>query len=588
MADTSLGDRLGPVLDGLTALADGPDAAELAELRGRLAAQRFRLLVVGEAKRGKSTLINALLGRPLLPSGVTPVTALPTELRYGQTEQLVVSYLDGTSAHRPLADLPRFVTEQHNPGNVLEVARVTAYLPAPALADGVEIVDTPGTGSVFAHNTTEATAVLSTMDAAVLVLSADPPLSGSERDLLQRVHERSVALFVALNKVERLRADERDEALEFVRKHLADAVAGDPIAVYPLSARDALTARAGRDAAGLADSGLPALERDLYGYLDTHRIADLHRSLARHADRIAAQLTDAAALTLRSAELTTRQDGDRVARFRRQVSALDHHAADAAAIVTAGTELVLATLNRAAPQDTLEATRTLRADLTGWWEGREVTALPPARYEDAGREYLVEQIRSVVDGWRIQWENTATAELRELDERLTAALEERLAAVRDTARDELGLSLALPMPAESLLPQVDVDLAFGAEVGMTVAVGDTVRRHLMPGQLGRTMARRHLLDELDILVGKQFGRTRSALQDAITTASRQLRALARRRAEDAVSGLVAALDAANAMAEASDADDQRRALLDRIERLRALRAELVRIVEVSDVASGRR
>jgi GTP-binding protein EngB required for normal cell division len=588
MVDTSLGDRLGPVLHGLTALADGPAADELAELRGRLAEQRFRLLVVGEAKRGKSTLINALLGRPLLPSGVTPVTALPTELRYGQTEQLVVSYLDRTSAHRPLADLPRFVTEQHNPGNVLAVARVSAYLDAPVLAGGVEIVDTPGTGSVFAHNTTEATAVLSTMDAAVLVLSADPPLSGSERDLLRQVHQRSVALFVALNKVERLRADERGEALEFVRKHLADAVAGDPVAVYPLSARDALTARAGGDAAGLVDSGLSALERDLYGYLDTHRVADLYRSVARHADRIAARLTDAAALTLRSAELAARQDGDRVDRFRRQVSALDHHAADAAAIVTAGTELVLATLNRAAPRDTLDATRTLRADLASWSQRGELPALPPARYEDAGREYLVEQIRSVVDGWRVEWESTATAELRELDERLTAALEERLAAVRDTARDELGLSLALPMPAGSLLPEIDVDLAFGAEVGMTVAVGDTIRRHLMPGQLGRTMARRHLLDELDILVGKQFGRTRSALQDAITAAGRELRALAARRAADAVSGLVAALDSATAMVGASDVDARCRVLLDRIERLRALRAELARIVEVPDVASGRR
>jgi len=67
--------------DGLSALGGEADRAALAELRGRLRERRLRVLVAGEAKRGKSTLINALLGRAVLPAGVTPLTALATTVR---------------------------------------------------------------------------------------------------------------------------------------------------------------------------------------------------------------------------------------------------------------------------------------------------------------------------------------------------------------------------------------------------------------------------------------------------------------------------------------------------------------------------
>lgn len=65
------------------------------ELARRLEAGRFDITVVGEFKRGKSTLLNALLGRPLLPVDVLPLTAVATEVAYGP-ERVVVHRLDGT------------------------------------------------------------------------------------------------------------------------------------------------------------------------------------------------------------------------------------------------------------------------------------------------------------------------------------------------------------------------------------------------------------------------------------------------------------------------------------------------------------
>jgi ribosome biogenesis GTPase A len=130
----------------LTAWGTQRDREQLTALLDRLDAERLRVLVAGEAKRGKSTLVNALLGRDLLPSGVTPLTAVTTTVRYGDDERAEVRFLDGHEEKYPLAALPDLVTERGNPGNRRRIAGVTAYVTAPVLEGGVELVDTPGAG----------------------------------------------------------------------------------------------------------------------------------------------------------------------------------------------------------------------------------------------------------------------------------------------------------------------------------------------------------------------------------------------------------------------------------------------------------
>jgi predicted GTPase len=99
-------------LKELAALGTDRDREQLAALRERLDAARLRVLVAGEAKRGKSTLINALLGRDVLPSGVTPLTAVATTVRFGSEPRAEVLFLDGHEEKHPLTALPDLVTER--------------------------------------------------------------------------------------------------------------------------------------------------------------------------------------------------------------------------------------------------------------------------------------------------------------------------------------------------------------------------------------------------------------------------------------------------------------------------------------------
>ena len=253
---------LAAALNSLAALGTERDREQLLALLDRLDAARLRVLVVGEAKRGKSTLINALLGRDVLPSGVTPLTAVATTVRYGDDLGIEVAFLDGHEEKYPLTALADFVTEVRNPRNKRRVAGVTVYLDAPVLAGGVELVDTPGTGSVFQWDTQAAHEALQTMDAAVFVLTADPPVSASERDLLGRVAELSVATFAVLNKADHLDEAGLAEASVFTRQVLAEA--GHPGTVYPMSARAALCG---------GDAGFTAFEADFTAYLSSRREA---------------------------------------------------------------------------------------------------------------------------------------------------------------------------------------------------------------------------------------------------------------------------------------------------------------------------
>jgi ribosome biogenesis GTPase A len=126
----------------------------LSSLRERLATERFQLAVLGQFKRGKSTVLNALLGQSVLPIGVVPVTAIPTFLESGTALRIRVTYVSGeaeqfepkgTEALRE--KLTTFVTEEANPRNVLNVTRVDVFLPAQLLERGVVLIDTPGVGS---------------------------------------------------------------------------------------------------------------------------------------------------------------------------------------------------------------------------------------------------------------------------------------------------------------------------------------------------------------------------------------------------------------------------------------------------------
>ncbi len=232
-------------LEGLILLAEEAGAEGVTRdaraLLDRTHEGRFFVACLGQFKRGKSTVINALVGEAILPSGVAPVTSVVTVVRFGERSARVRF---GSEEWRsvPVEELRLYVSEEHNPQNAKRVTAVEVFCPSGLLESGLCLVDTPGIGSVFAGNTEETRSFVPQIDAAVLVLGGDPPISGDELALVAVVSKHVHDLLFVLNKADRLPPRELQEARTFTESVLM-AHRSPPPALLEISGLERLERR---------------------------------------------------------------------------------------------------------------------------------------------------------------------------------------------------------------------------------------------------------------------------------------------------------------------------------------------------------
>lgn len=552
-------------------LPDQRDAIE--ELSRRLGEQRLRLLVVGEAKRGKSSLINALVGRSLLPVGVVPLTSVPTVLRYGRQDRLTVQLVDGSSCEQPLDELHHYVTEAANPGNARGIAEVTVELPSPVLASGVELVDTPGVGSVYEHNTVDANRALDRMDAAILVLSADPPMSASERQFLRAVRKQAVTVLCVLNKVDRLDPAELGEAVAFTESILWEEL-GASAKVWPLSARS------GTDSLHTPPpDGLAAFTAHLRRYLGERQADDLVQSVQKRARRFADEARAGTELTLSALSTTADQLDQRLRTHDRQLTSLRRQQADNTAVITGRTGTLLAALNDSARDLLREKTPEVQAVASD----RAAAAPTGERASDtetAAVEAAAASIRRLVEAWEREQRQLLERDLAAMRQRLTEVVQEQVAAVRTHAGDLFHV--AIP-DLEAVLPREAPELR---SPGVDDAPGNTTAmlamvRQRVPGRLGRRRVAAYVTERAGQLLDQHIGRSRARLQ-------RDLRGAAARMVHDLHEQASAGVRlVATALSEARELHGgqlpEREAARARLERRRAaLNALLAELMSVTD------
>ncbi|MGA7524295.1 MAG: dynamin family protein [Acidobacteriaceae bacterium] len=197
-----------------------PIAEQARELAARVAEGRFYVACVGQFKRGKSTLLNALVGHAVVPTGFIPVTAVPTVLRFGDPLHARIRTRDGSWRDIAMLELKEYVTEELNPENKKGVDGAEVFVPSPLLSSGMCFVDTPGLGSVFTGNTATTQAFIPHIDAALVVVGADPPIAGEELALVEAVGRQVQDLILVINKADRTSDPERAAVAQFTRRVL--------------------------------------------------------------------------------------------------------------------------------------------------------------------------------------------------------------------------------------------------------------------------------------------------------------------------------------------------------------------------------
>ena len=186
----------------------------------RLADNSFEIAVFGRVSSGKSSLLNAVLGTDVLPVGVTPITAVPTRIVYGEIPALHVWFANRPPDQFDTSRLPEFVTEQGNPGNEKHVTRVVLHMSSPRLRDGVTFVDTPGLGSLATRGAAETLAYLPRCDLGVVLMDAGSALTGNDLNTVQTLYEAGIPANILVSKADLLSAEDRGRVIEYVRSHL--------------------------------------------------------------------------------------------------------------------------------------------------------------------------------------------------------------------------------------------------------------------------------------------------------------------------------------------------------------------------------
>jgi GTP-binding protein EngB required for normal cell division len=212
---------------------------DLAEIAGRLERRILSVALIGQFKRGKTSLLNALIGEEILPTGVLPLTAIVTHVRFGAALRVIVRLQDGSEIEVPRAEIPLYATELGNPKNSRRVRDIIVNYPSELLSQGIELVDTPGIGSVWAHNTDIATEYLPWVDIALFVVSPDPPITDVERQFLEDARQHAGKVLVILTKSDLLPPSD----LKTVRQFIGDVVGAALSTEVPLLTASVLQGR---------------------------------------------------------------------------------------------------------------------------------------------------------------------------------------------------------------------------------------------------------------------------------------------------------------------------------------------------------
>jgi len=503
--DPAVSHNLAELLDRAATCIDAPAASQakilerLNALHERLATERFQLAVLGQFKRGKSTVLNALLGQSVLPIGVVPVTAIPTFLELATMLGMRVTYESGeTRAFKPKGTqalrekLAAFVTEEANPRNALNVARVDVFLPAELLERGVVLIDTPGVGSTHRHQTAAADAVLPECDAALFVTSADPPLTEIEIEYLARIRPTVARLIIVLNKIDMIEPHEREKAATFLRSALVDHAGLDPFApIFTLSARWSSGEGIWR-AKVFAASGFGELEKHLVQFLASEKRETLNAAVARKAAALVAQLELETEITLKSLRLPVEDLEQRIATFDEAAKQFDVKRRTANDFL-AGDRL------RALQQLEIEA-EGLRDQARSFLQRKLDEALAADEDSHRARESLTAKVVPFFE-----------SALREIILRVGGRLEEVLRVhqsradklitlVRQTAANLLEIPFQAPESSEAFEAKREPFWITAARTVELNPISPGAFEQFLPAAMRKTKMRKRLLEQIDAVV----------------------------------------------------------------------------------------
>lgn len=259
--------------------------------------------VLGQFKAGKSSFLNSVIGKSVMPVGVLPATTVVTRIGYGAEDGATVLRGSGEAEAISLARLSEFVTEEGNPENGKNVRMVEAKVSSLKSFDGIRFVDTPGLGSLFTWNTSTSLEWLPRVGAAIVAVGIDRPLAEQDISLIEQLRGHTPDVVILLTKADLVSEPQREEVAAFVRRQVGKR-AGKDLPVFPFSIRQGF--------ARLREPVEQYLLREVAG-----RRGEKHGEIVRHKVRM---LLSACGEYLRLAQCAAEAEGEARGMLREALS----------------------------------------------------------------------------------------------------------------------------------------------------------------------------------------------------------------------------------------------------------------------------
>lgn len=314
--------------------------------RRKLTSHKFSVGIMGEFKRGKSTVINALLGREIMPADILPATATMNRVTYDLQPHAQIIRNDGSVIEVSVDEIADYVTKinEENAKRAEMVDEAIVYYPCQFCQNGVDIVDTPGLNDDERMDKISEE-IIPKLDAVIMVIVPGSPFSKSEAEFVRNKLMASDLgrLMFLVNKIDTIRPKERERAVAGIRDKIQTAVLDKTaeiygadsteyadakakigtIRIFPISAANALDARIEGDEELLEESGIRKFEDSLTYMLTTERGAlELAAPLAV-ISRTAAEVLNSAEVRKNGLQLNAeefekkqKQAMDKISEFR--------------------------------------------------------------------------------------------------------------------------------------------------------------------------------------------------------------------------------------------------------------------------------
>lgn len=421
-----LKDELLKCIDSITSIEAIPECP-CEELREKIQNNVFNLVVLGQFKRGKTTLINALLGAEILPTAVVPLTSIATVLKYGGLLNVRVYFNDGREIEINADEISKYVTEKGNPKNEKDVKEVVITYPSSYLKDGVRLIDTPGVGSVYEHNTDVAYQYLPKSDAALFLLSVDQPVSKAELDFLKDVREYSNKIFFLQNKADYVDYEDLRESISFSKKVIEECM-GFEVKIFPISAKLALDGKLNGKPELLEKSFLPEFENILNTFLMEEKGKVLLLSVSNSLLRVLSHALFEIGLELKSLTIPVEELKAKIEMFEKKKKEVMREKQDFDILLDGEVDrLVKKGLDEDIEEFKKETANVLSAGLENFY--KENRSLSSRELNSALEQYVIEEVKNACNNWWAKEDGKLAASFESICSRFITKINETVDAL---------------------------------------------------------------------------------------------------------------------------------------------------------------